>query len=139
MKKKVLLINGSPKVERSNSLRLARAFIEGLSKVHELEIDEVVISKLEIKGCVGCLNCWKRTPGQCIHKDEMSTWIDKIVTADIMIWSFPLYYYSLPGKLKMFLDRQCCTNKPEIKDRTDGIGNGSHSFRHDRSHQRHVL
>jgi len=139
MKKKVLLINGSPKVERSNTLRLTRAFIEGLSKVHELEIDEIVISKLEIRPCVGCLNCWKRTPGKCIHNDEMSTWIDKIVTADIILWSFPLYYYSLPGKLKMFLDRQCCTNKPDIRDRTDGIGNGTHAFRHERSHQRHVL
>ncbi len=136
---KVLLINGSPKMERSNSLKLTRAFLEGWSKVDELEVEEVVVEKMEIMSCQGCLNCWKRTPGKCMFKDEMSACIDKYMAADVLIWSFPLYFYSLPGKLKMFLDRTCCTNRPVIADRTDGIGNGTHASRYDKAHQRNIL
>ena len=54
---KILLINGSPKMERSNSLRLTRAFLEGWSQVEELDVEEIVVEKMEITSCQGCLNC----------------------------------------------------------------------------------
>ena len=68
----------------------------------------------------------------------MAGCIEKLIAADVIIWSFPLYYYSLPGRMKNFIDRQVPTMKPVMKDRYDGKGNGKHSSRYDLSHQRHV-
>lgn len=68
----------------------------------------------------------------------MAGCIEKLIAADVIIWSFPLYYYSLPGRMKNFIDRQVPTMKPVMKDRFDGKGNGKHSSRYDLSHQRHV-
>ena len=137
---KILLINGSPKGEKSNSLRLSRAFVEGLREVWpDAETEELVINDLHVEKCIGCLNCWKRTPGRCFQNDDMAAAIDKTREADLLIWSFPLYYYSLPGSLKIFYDRQVPTMKPVMMERTDGKGNGKHASRYDLSHQRNVL
>lgn len=135
---KVLVINGSPKLEKSNSLRLTNAFVKGLQSETEAEIEQLDIYKLNIEPCQGCLSCWKRTPGKCFKNDDMAGCIEKLIAADVIIWSFPLYYYSLPGRMKNFIDRQVPTMKPVMKDRYDGKGNGKHSSRYDLSHQRHV-
>lgn len=136
---KVLVLNGSPRMERSNSLRLTHAFLEGLGETCDIDIEEITVSKMNIEPCLGCLNCWKRTPGKCFRDDDMAEAIQKYVTADLVVWSFPLYYYSLPGQLKCFLDRTVPINKPVMQDRLDGKGNGMHVTRYDQSHQRHVL
>lgn len=138
---KILVINGSPKNERSNSLKLTNAFVEGLCSACDAEAETITVSKLHVEHCLGCLNCWKKTPGQCFcyKNDDMAAANEKIVAADVVIWSFPLYYYSLPGMLKVFMDRQVPTRKPVMQDRTDGKGNGQHGSRYDLSHQRHIL
>ena len=138
---KVLVINGSPKNERSNSLKLTNAFVEGLCGACDAEVETITVSKLHVEHCLGCLNCWKKTPGQCFcyKNDDMAAANEKIVAADVVIWSFPLYYYSLPGLLKVFMDRQVPTRKPVMQDRSDGKGNGQHGSRYDLSHQRHFL
>lgn len=136
---KVLLINGSPKTDRSNTIRLTNAFLQGLGEVCDIEIDELIPSKMHIEPCMGCLNCWKRTPGKCFQHDDMPAALEKYISADLIVWSFPLYFYSLPGQLKLFLDRTVPTKKPVMQDRTDGRGNGTHMTRWDQSHQRNVL
>ena len=53
---KILLINGSPKGKRSNSLKLAYSFIKGLengctSNKEELSVDELHIASMNIGAC----------------------------------------------------------------------------------------
>ena len=139
---KVLIINGSPKMERSNSLKLTNAFVDGLCDTCDAEVETITVSKLNINTCLGCLNCWKRTPGECFcyKNDDMAAANEKIIAADVVIWSFPLYYYSLPGTLKVFMDRLCPLNKPVIMDRVDGVGCGTHPARYEKEpSQRHIL
>lgn len=135
----VLIINGSPRGKRSNSYQLTKAFLEGMKENHELTVDEIDVCQLEIHHCLGCFSCWHKTPGKCCIKDDMIEVLQKRVNADTIIWSFPLYYFSLPGKLKTLIDRQLPMIKPNMVDRTDGVGNGSHPARYDLSHQRNVI
>ena len=125
--------------ERSNSLRMTRAFLEGLAKTCDTQVEELTVAKMHIEPCLGCLNCWKRTPGKCFRDDDMDAAIESYVTAALVVWSFPLYNYALPGQLKCFLDRTVPSNRPVMCDRTDGKGNGKHVTRYAQSHQRHVL
>ncbi|MBR4463532.1 MAG: flavodoxin family protein, partial [Treponema sp.] len=66
MQKKILVLNGSPKKERSGSLKLTRAFVEGMTEYGGYEADYVHISELNIKPCLGCLNCWAREDAVCV-------------------------------------------------------------------------
>ncbi len=140
---KVLLINGSPKGKASNSLKLANSFIEGLraetEKNEEVVVDEVHVASSNIGACKGCFACWKVTPGVCCIKDDMKEVIEKQRNADVIVWSFPLYYYNVPGILKNLIDRQLPMSLPFMSDRSDGYGSGAHQARYDMSGKRHVL
>ncbi len=140
---KILVINGSPKGKASNSLKLANSFVEGLigeaGKKEEVTLDEVHVASANIEACRGCFACWKSTPGVCCIKDDMKGVIEKLIAADVIVWSFPLFYYSVPGILKNLIDRQLPMNLPFMAERKDGYGSGSHEARFDMSGKRHVL
>ena len=141
---KILLINGSPKGAKSNSLRLAHSFLDGI-RDHEsereraVEVEELHLSALRIAPCKGCFACWKQTPGTCCMKDDMQTVIEGLLSANLVIWSFPLYYYSVPGPLKTLIDRQLPMSLPFMRESRDGNGSGGHPSRYDRSGIKHVL
>ena len=133
---KIMVINGSPKGSNSNTMRLTRAFLEGMG---ENEVREINVSSSKIAGCKGCFCCWNKTPGKCVIDDDMQYVIESEVWADVIIWSFPLYYFNVPGGLKNLIDRQLPMNLPFMSDRTDGKGSGSHPSRYDMSKKRHMV
>lgn len=57
--------------------------------------------------------------------------IQKLLWADITIWSFPLYYYTVPGGLKNLIDRQLPMTLPFMVEDETHTGNGSHPLRYD--------
>ena len=141
---KILLINGSPKGKRSNSLKLAYSFIEGFKNgctndEESLSIDELHVASMNIAACKGCFACWQKTPGICCIKDDMQTVIEKLIDADLILWSFPLYYFNVPGILKNLIDRQLPMSLPFMSSKQDGYGSGSHDSRYDMEGKRHVL
>ena len=141
----ILVLNGSPKGKRSNTYQLASAFLEGISqKTKEQgnaapEILELDVNLLDVKPCQGCFFCWNKTPGQCYIYDDMRMVLEKLLWADVTIWSFPLYFFNVPGHLKTLIDRQLPLMLPFMVERTDGVGNGSHPARYDMSRKRTVL
>ncbi|MCI9016212.1 MAG: NAD(P)H dehydrogenase [Clostridia bacterium] len=134
----ILLINGSPKGKSSNTYKLTTAFIEGIKNNSDepINIEELQTNKLEIKPCLGCFSCWNKTPGECVIKDDMKQVIEKLLWADITIWSFPLYYFNVPSKLKALIDRQLPMVLPfMVKDAEAG----SHPSRYDMTNKKNVL
>lgn len=128
---KILVINGSPRGEGSNTMNLTHAFLEG-AKWKDAEI--IDISKADVRGCEGCFSCWEKTPGNCVIKDSMADFLPKIIGADVIIWSFPLYSCGFPGKMKCFMDRMIPIALP-FMDKSSQTG--AHPLRYDLSHQRH--
>lgn len=139
---KILAINGSPKGNRSNTWRLTIAFLEGITIQEEnggaqtAEIETLNIGSLNIKPCLGCFSCWSKTPGKCCIHDDMQGVIDKILWADVVVWSFPLYYFGLPGQLKTLIDRQLPMSLPFMYTETES---GGHPSRYDMSGKRTVV
>lgn len=139
---KILAINGSPKGKRSNTWRLTSAFFEGITVKEKssgsspTEIETFNIGSLNIKPCLGCFSCWSKTPGECCIHDDMQGVIDKILWADVVVWSFPLYYFGLPGQLKTLIDRQLPMSLPFMCTETES---GGHPSRYDMSGKRTVV
>ena len=132
----VCLINGSPKGNRSNTYRLSSAFLDGLRLKTELTVKEVCVSKRNIKPCLGCFGCWNRTPGKCCIDDDMADILETMLWADVILWSFPLYYFSVPGPLKNLMDRQLPLSLPFMSKDSES---GGHPSRFDMSRKRHVV
>lgn len=137
---KVLVLNGSPKGEKSNTLRLTKAFLEGLSEKQPIQTEILTVYQMNVTACIGCFACWSKTPGKCCLKDDMEGVITKILDADVIIWSFPLYYFSLPSQLKALVDRQLPMSLPFMTSIDDGhTDSGEHPARYDLSGKRYVV
>lgn len=135
--KKILLLNGSPKGKNSCTYQLTSAFLRGLNKKDDYEIDEVVCSKLDIRDCTGCFYCWKNAEGTCILKDDMQELFQKYISADLVIWSFPNYFYGMPAAAKRIMDRLLPIYYQNLA--TDNGITTYHLHRHDLSHQKYLL
>ena len=136
----ILVINGSPKGEKSNSYQLTNAFLRGIKESDsEAAIRRRTVCQMDIRPCLGCFSCWNRTPGKCCMEDDMAQVIQDLLWADITVWSFPLYYYTVPGELKNLIDRQLPMLLPFMEEKEGQAGNGGHPSRYDMSGKRTVL
>ncbi len=136
----ILVLNGSPKGEKSNTYRLTSAFLAGMGEECEtVETREMAVNRLNIRPCLGCFSCWNKTPGKCCIADDMAEVIENMLWADVTIWSFPLYYFSVPGPLKNLMDRQLPMVLPFMTEDGGETGSGSHPARYDMSGKRTVL
>ena len=98
---KVLLINGSPRLNGNTALAL-----EEMVKVfHEegIETEVVQVGNKDIRGCVACTSCYAN--GKCIVEDIVNECALKFAECDGMVVASPVYYASANGTLISFLDR----------------------------------
>ncbi|WP_242951893.1 NAD(P)H-dependent oxidoreductase [Clostridium felsineum] len=133
----MFVLNGSPKGNQSNTLRVTESFLDGLNSKRIYNVYVANINEKNIEHCRGCFSCWTQTPGKCIIKDDMKELITKYINADLIIWSFPLYYFGMPSKVKAFLDRMLPIHLPYISINDDETS--CHPLRYDLSHQRYIL
>ncbi|MBQ1572829.1 MAG: flavodoxin family protein, partial [Clostridiales bacterium] len=114
---KVLILNGSPKIERSNTLHVTDAFVSGFPE--GTEVKRIDIYAKDIKPCRGCFACWASADGTCAIKDDMAEIIAAIKESDVIIESFPLYFYGMPSQLKAVTDRCLALAEPYMGTRSD--------------------
>jgi hypothetical protein len=113
---KALAILGSPRGKTSSSSRAAEHFTTGL-RAAGYEIEEIMLCDRDIKPCRGCFTCWTKTPGTCVHRDDMDILLPALLRTQLIVYAFPLYIYSVPGIVKNFLDRQIPLFRPELVER----------------------
>ncbi len=136
----ILVLNGSPKGEKSNTYQLTKAFIEGVGESGEaVETREMAVNRLNIRPCLGCFSCWNKTPGKCCMADDMAGVIENMLWSDVTVWSFPLYFFSVPGPLKNLIDRQLPMVLPFMAEDGGETGSGGHPARYDMNGKRTVV
>jgi len=106
------VISGSPRID-GNSDVLCDQFIKGAKQAGH-ETDKINLSKKKLSPCFACYSC--RNDGVCIQKDDMAEILEKLVSADIIVLSTPVYFYSMDAQMKMFIDR-CIPRYREIKNK----------------------
>ena len=101
---KILVLNGSPKREHSDTLHITHAFLEGMEEAGAQKVDVLHAIDQRIEYCTGCFACM-HNGGTCFHDDDMRGILEKIIDSDLLILSFPLYCYGMPAPLKAIIDR----------------------------------
>ncbi|HEX2951781.1 MAG TPA: flavodoxin family protein, partial [Armatimonadota bacterium] len=111
---KILVVNGSPRGAHGNTEILVQDFLAG---AHEAgaESEVIYLKNKKIEYCTGCLSCWLKTPGVCIHHDDMPAILEQIKTADVIVHASPLYFFTMPALMKAFTDRLIPTAQPFIE------------------------
>jgi multimeric flavodoxin WrbA/putative sterol carrier protein len=103
---KVLAINSSPRTGGESKTELMlNSLVEGM-RATEAEVEVVDLRNKKIKNCAGCFSCWTKTPGTCIHKDDMTLELfPKWLASDLVIYASPLYHFTVNAAMKTFIER----------------------------------
>jgi multimeric flavodoxin WrbA len=138
MIKNILLINGSPRGGKSNTLQLSNSFLAGFLDVNKnINVETITLKDQNIQTCKGCFNCWNNEQGKCALKDDMPGLLEKFLAADLVIWSFPLYHFGMPSIVKAFHERTLPVMLPFIERYADG--SCTHPLRDQRYHEKKHL
>lgn len=126
---KIFVLNGSPKREKSDTMHMTRAFLDGMCEVSPQEIHTIHTIDKHIEYCSGCFNCMQNG-GNCIHNDDMREILEEILKSDLLIFNFPLYCYGMPASLKALLDRTLPLSSmamQKVGDRYEHVGQADFS------------
>lgn len=118
---RVLVLNGSPRGERSNTNAILTPFLEGVIAAGG-ETETLVVRDLDIGFCRGCYTCWLVTPGICCQRDDMDLALEKFQAADYVVFATPLYHFGMAAKLKAFLERTLPLADAHLVRRGDRTG-----------------
>jgi len=101
---KVTTILGSPRTEGNTAHVIEWIEDELTAKGHE--VDRVNISEVEIKGCRSCYSC-RRNPKEpaCVIEDDAESVFKRMIAADAILFSTPLYCWTYSSQLKALIDR----------------------------------
>lgn len=127
---KILVFNGSPKRDKSDTMYITRAFLDGMNESGTQDVHIIDVIDKHIEYCTGCFAC-KRNGGSCIHDDDMRRILEEILESDLLLFSFPLYSYGMPAPLKALLDRTMPLSSmamQKVGDRYEHVGQAD--FRH---------
>lgn len=101
---KVLLINGSPRMQGNTHRALEEA--AGALQAEGVETEIVWAGNKEIRGCIACGICGKNGDNRCVFANDVcNELIQKAAAADGLIVGSPVYYAGAAGSLISLLDR----------------------------------
>lgn len=102
MSKKIVVITGSPR-KNGNSFAMTDAFIKAAeAKGHTVTRFDTAMMK--IGGCRACETCFKSGKA-CSFDDDFNTIAPAILDADAVVFTMPVYWYSIPAQIKGVIDR----------------------------------
>jgi multimeric flavodoxin WrbA len=99
---KVTVITGSPHKKGTSAL-LADKFIEGAKEAGN-EVFRFDAAFEDVKPCLACDYCASHD-GECVRRDSMNEWYEKLIDSDMVIFVTPLYYYAMSAQIKAVIDR----------------------------------
>ena len=110
---KILAVNSSPRTGgESKTEIMLNSLVNGMREAGA-EVEVIALSEKKIKNCVGCFSCWTKTPGTCIHKDDMTREIfPKWLEADLVVYASPLYHFTVNAAMKTFIERTLPSLEP---------------------------
>lgn len=101
MKKKVLILSGSPR-KGGNSDLLCDEFAKGAQEAGH-EVEKIRVAEKNIGYCRACYAC--KNTGKCVIQDDMAEVLQKMIDADVLVLASPVYFYSIDAQLKAVIDR----------------------------------
>lgn len=99
---KVVMVKGSPHKNGSSNM-LASQFAKGCQEAGHTVV-EMDVAHMKIHPCLGCGYC-RKNGTNCVQKDDVPEVMDQIISADMVVFVTPIYYFGITAQLKMLIDR----------------------------------
>ena len=102
MSKKIVVITGSPR-KNGNSFAMTDSFVQAAEKRGHT-VTRFDAAMMKIGGCHACETCFQ-TGKACTFDDDFNTIAPAILEADAIVFTMPVYWYSIPAQIKGVIDR----------------------------------
>ena len=104
---KVVSILGSPN-KKGNTAKVLDCIADELRNNGHI-VKLIVLNDLDVRGCQACFAC-KQFPDEpaCVQNDDAGEIFEKMIDADAVILSTPLYCWGFSSQLKALIDRSIC-------------------------------
>ena len=114
---KILALNSSPRTRSQSKTELMlNHLVKGMREAGA-DVEVVNLREKKINNCIGCFTCWTKTPGKCIHKDDMTDELyPKWLKADIVVYATPLYHFTMNATMKAFIERTLPVAEPFFRE-----------------------
>ncbi len=116
---KVIGINGSPRKQWNTGILVQKALEGAASKGAETKL--VNLYGLNFKGCASCFACklkGGKSYGRCAVNDGLKPLLAEIETAGALILGTPIYFGTVTGEMRCFLERLLFPYMKYAKDYT---------------------
>ncbi len=102
---KIVAVSASP-VKNGNADTFVGTIMD-LAKEKGLETETLHLSELNIKNCIHCNFCLKKQQKgrYCALKDDAQIAFEALESADIIVFSSPVYFMRTSGMMATFIDR----------------------------------
>jgi multimeric flavodoxin WrbA len=102
----ILAFNSSPRDNETSKTELVlQKFLEGARRAGAAA-ETLYLRNYQIKHCLGCLDCWLKSPGRCVQKDDMTEQLfDRYLQADLVVLASPVYCATMNARMKLFVER----------------------------------
>lgn len=102
MGKKIVVITASPR-KQGNSFAMTDAFVKAAEEKGHT-VTRFDTSFMNIGFCHACETCYK-TGKACTFDDDFNTMAPAILEADAVVFTMPVYWYSIPAQIKGVIDK----------------------------------
>ncbi len=101
--KKVVAFVGSAR--KRHTYHAVEQFLSNLRSLGDVECELVPLSEYQIGICRGCMQCLVTGEEFCPLKDARDVLIEKMLSADGVVFASPVYSFQVSALTKIFLDR----------------------------------
>jgi multimeric flavodoxin WrbA len=118
---KILALNSGPRSgKESMTEMMLNPLVEGVREAGAA-VEIVNLRTKKIKYCIGCFSCWTKTPGQCVHKDDMTNELfPKWLASDLVVYATPLYFHTISAAMSTFWERTLPAALPFFEQDEEG-------------------
>ncbi len=102
--KKVIILDGT-RAEDKYLYSILALLIDVLHEDVGTEVQTFSLRDISLNHCIGCFNCWIKTPGKCIHSDAGNDILRAIINSDTVIFFTPVVFGGYSSELKKITDR----------------------------------
>jgi multimeric flavodoxin WrbA len=100
----IIIINGNPDPKQKDLDRYIKSLGADLTqRGHAFQ--SIILREMDIRQCIGCWTCWFKTPGLCMHRDEMPKIYRAVMDADLVILASPVVMGFMSALLKRANER----------------------------------
>jgi multimeric flavodoxin WrbA len=100
----IVILNGNPDTGSKDFDRYIKSLGAGLTAGGHA-FHSFLLRKMDIHSCIGCWDCWLKTPGLCRHRDDMPVIYKAVMAADLVIFASPVIMGFMSALLKRANER----------------------------------